>query len=207
MLVPLDENHLLPLSRAVLPTDTAALARFLLGTVLARRAPAGLLVGRIVETEAYLQDDPACHAFRGRTARNASLFLERGHAYVYRAYGTSWMFNVSAETPGVGAGVLIRAVEPLAGLAEMAEHRRGAAVRDLARGPGRLAEAFAIDRALDGADLCRDGRIWLAQAGFPRPEISQSVRIGLTKATDRVLRFFVPGSPFVSGAAWLNATG
>jgi DNA-3-methyladenine glycosylase len=111
-----------PLSRTALPRDTVLMTRFLIGTILVRRLPECLLTGRIVETEAYLPDDPACHAFAGHTFRNASLFLEPGHAYVYRAYGTSWMLNVSAESQGIGAGVLIRAAETLAGIPLMTPH-------------------------------------------------------------------------------------
>ena len=101
-----------PLARATLPVDTAALARFLIGKLLVRELPEGAASGRIVETEAYVIGDAAGHAYGGMTPRNRSLFLERGHAYVYLAYGLSWMLNVSSEAKGVGAGVLIRALEP-----------------------------------------------------------------------------------------------
>ena len=105
-----------------MPRDTVALARFLLGKILVRQMPAGAAAGRIVETEAYLEADPACHAFRGMTPRNRSLFLDVGHAYVYLCYGTSYMLNVSSEAAGTGAGVLLRALEPLSGF----EHLRRA---------------------------------------------------------------------------------
>ena len=118
--------------------------------------PEGIASGRIVETEAYIVGDAAGHAFRGMTERNRSLFLERGHAYVYLAYGISYMLNVSSEKPGIGAGVLIRAIEPLEGLPIMRLNRGVERVRDLARGPGRLAAALRIDRSLDGLDLCRE---------------------------------------------------
>src|SRR5215475_2862737 len=109
------------LTRAELPEKTVALARFLLGKIVVRKLDVGLqagkiLAGRIVETEAYVQGDAACHAFNGMTPRNQSLFLERGHAYVYLAYGTSWMLNVSSREAGEGEGVLIRALEPIAGI-------------------------------------------------------------------------------------------
>ncbi|HJS86886.1 MAG TPA: DNA-3-methyladenine glycosylase [Acetobacteraceae bacterium] len=187
-----------------LPIDSVAMARFLIGRIVARRLEGGLASGRIVETEAYLPGDAACHAVSRRTARNASLFLSPGHAYVYRAYGRSWMLNVSSEVEGVGAGVLIRALEPLEGIALMQRNRPGASLRDLARGPGRLAEALAIDRTLDGIDLCADPRLWLACDGAAQGEIAESVRIGITKDADRVLRFFRRGSRFVSGPGWLN---
>ena len=152
-----------PLARAELPVDTAALARFLIGKLLVRELPEGAAIGRIVETEAYVIGDAAGHAYGGMTPRNRSLFLERGHAYVYLAYGVSWMLNVSSETPGIGAGVLIRALEPLEGIAIMRHNRGIERLRDLTRGPGRLAQALRIDRSLDGLDLCRKGPLWLAR--------------------------------------------
>ena len=188
-----------PLARAELPCDTAALARYLIGKRLVRALPEGLAGGRIVETEAYVVGDAAGHAFRGMTPRTRSLFLERGHAYVYLAYGTAWMLNVSSEAPGVGAGVLIRALEPLEGVAIMQMNRGIEALRDLARGPGRLAAALRIDRALDGLDLCQQGPLWLARGEGEPGEIAQSVRIGITREADRPLRYYLRGSPYVSG--------
>src|SRR6516225_5854668 len=132
-----------PLPRAELPVDTVALARYLIGKLLVRELPEGMASGRIVETEAYVVGDAAGHAYRGMTPRNRSLFLERGHAYVYLAYGVSYMLNVSSETPGIGAGVLIRALEPLDGVAIMRRNRGVERLRDLARGPGRLAAALS----------------------------------------------------------------
>jgi len=194
-----------PLARAELPVDTAALAHFLVGKLVVRELPEGIASGRIVETEAYVIGDAAGHGYRGMTPRNRSLFLERGHAYVYLAYGVSWMLNVSSETIGVGAGVLIRALEPVQGIAIMGHNRGTERLRDLARGPGRLAEALSIDRALDGLDLCRKGPLWLAGDGQAPSEVGKSVRIGIAREADRVLRFYVRGSPFVSGAKSLNA--
>src|SRR6266853_1750169 len=106
-----------PLPRAALPVDTVSLARYLIGKILMRETAEGLASGRIVETEAYVVGDAAGHAYRGQTPRNRSLFLERGHAYVYFVYGMWHMMNVSSESPGVGAGVLVRALEPMDGLA------------------------------------------------------------------------------------------
>jgi DNA-3-methyladenine glycosylase len=198
-----------PLARSALPVDTAALARFLIGKLLVRELPEGVASGRIVETEAYVIGDAAGHAYRGMTPRNRALFLEPGHAYVYLAYGLSTMLNVSSETPGVGAGVLIRALEPLEGIAIMASNRGTERLPDLARGPGRLAQALRIDRSLDGLDLCRKGPLWLARDGHGASEIGkgkigESVRIGISRDADRILRFYVRGSPFVSGARSLN---
>jgi DNA-3-methyladenine glycosylase len=181
------------------------LARFLIGKILVRKLRAGVAGGRIVETEAYPIGDAASHAYRGViTARNRTLFLERGHAYVYLAYGTSFMLNVSSETPGVGAGVLIRAIEPTAGISIMERKRGTEQVRDLARGPGRLCEALGIDRRLDGLDLCREGPLWLASDDQPTGEIGHGKRIGITRAADRPLRFYLRGNRFVSGPRALN---
>ena len=192
------------LERGRLPVDTAQLAHFLIGKRLVRVLADGVAGGRIVETEAYEIGDPAGHAYRGVTARSRALFLERGHAYVYLAYGTSFMLNVSGETPGVGAGVLIRAIEPLDGIELMQRNRGVERVRDLARGPGRLAAALRIDRRLDGIDLCRLGPLWLGSDGRASDEIGRSIRIGITRAAERPLRFYVRGSRFVSGPVALN---
>jgi DNA-3-methyladenine glycosylase len=188
-----------PLARAELPIDTIALARFLIGKVVVRALPEGIAGGRIVETEAYVIGDAAGHAYRGMTARNRSLFLERGHAYVYFAYGSAYMLNVSSETPGIGAGVLIRAIEPRDGIPIMQRNRGVERVRDLARGPGRLAAALRVDRSLDGLDLCREGPLWLGRGEHEPGEIGQSIRIGISRDASRLLRFYLRGSPFVSG--------
>jgi len=188
-----------PLRRAQLPQDTIELARFLLGKILVHALPEGIVSGRIVETEAYPVGDAAMHAFRGVTPRNRSLFLQHGHAYVYICYGTSFMLNVSSEAAGVGAGVLLRAIEPIEGAEFMAGRRGMAPMGDLARGPGRLAAAFGIDKRLDGVDLCTGGALHLAVDDALPPAITTSLRIGITKDAHRPLRFSVTGSPFVSG--------
>ncbi len=191
-----------PLERARVPRDTVALAHFLLGKVLVRQMASGVATGRIVETEAYLETDPACHAFRGMTPRNRSLFLDVGHAYVYLCYGTSYLLNVSSEEAGTGAGVLLRALEPLSGF----EHARraGGRGRDLARGPGRLTAALRVDRRHDGIDLLARGTLWIGSDGTEIESIGESARIGLTKAADARLRYFVAGSDYLSGARRLN---
>lgn len=188
-----------PLARSDLPIDTAALARYLIGKVVLRTLPEGVASGRIVETEAYVVGDAAGHAYRGMTRRNRSLFLEPGHAYVYLAYGTSYMLNVSSEGPGTGAGVLIRALEPLEGIPIMRLNRGIERLRDLARGPGRLTAALQIDLRLDGLDLCRKGPLWLGRGDGEPGEIGQSIRIGISRDADRLLRFYLRDSPFVSG--------
>jgi DNA-3-methyladenine glycosylase len=187
------------LSRASLPIDTAELARYLIGKTIVRKAGRSRMSGRIVETEAYPPGDRSGHAYRGQTARNQTLFLGRGFAYVYFIYGTSYMLNVSAEEPGVGAGVLLRAIEPLEGINAMRRSRTTDKLRDLARGPGRLAAALQIDKRLDGVDLCADGPLWLGTAIRETAQIGTTTRIGITHEAERPLRFFEVGSPYVSG--------
>lgn len=192
------------LARAALPDETIALARFLLGKIVVRDTDQGRMTGRIVETEAYLPGDAAAHGFRGETKRNASLFKGKGHAYIYLAYGTSMMLNVSSDRAGVGAGVLIRALEPLTGIHLMQLNRPHAKGRQLTAGPGRLCAALDIDLALDGVPLWRPGPLWLADDGGTPLRIAESVRIGITKNADAPWRFFDPESPYISGPRRLN---
>ncbi len=194
------------LRRADLPAGTLDLARFLIGKLLIRPIDGGaVLAGRIVETEAYGTDDPASHAYRGPTKRNRAMFEAHAHVYVYLIYGTSYCLNVSTEEPGIGAAVLIRAAEPLAGIARMRALRDRPELRDdeLARGPGNLCRAFGIDPAFDGLDLDADARLILGDDGA-QPEIGASVRIGLTKAAEREHRFYARGSRAVSGRRSLS---
>jgi DNA-3-methyladenine glycosylase len=175
------------------------------------------MAGRIVETEAYPPKDPAAHHYRGPTPRTQSMFLQRGHAYIYFSYGNHFMLNVSAEVPGVGGGILIRALEPLEGIAEMERMRGTDRLYDLTRGPGRLAQALHIDRSVNGIDLCAPGPLWLGELASPRDPNAEKLdldrrvrmgisrRIGITKAAHRLLRFYERGSPFVSGASRLRA--
>src|SRR6266481_583002 len=188
-----------PLPRAELPVDTVSLARYLIGKILVREMAEGVASGRIVETEAYVVGDAAGHAFRGQTPRNRSLFLERGHAYVYFIYGCWHAVNVSGESTGVGAGVLLRALEPLEGVEWMQRHRGVERCVDLARGPGRLATAMDIDRRYDGIDLCRRGPLWLGSATRAVGRIECSARIGISREIERKLRFFERDNAFVSG--------
>jgi len=187
------------LRRAELPVDSVKLARYLIGKVVVHDTDDGRLSGRIVETEAYTVGDSAGHAFRGQTPRIASLFLGTGHAYVYFTYGSSFMLNVSSEAAGVGAGVLLRALEPIDGIDLMQRFRGGAGLLDLARGPGRLTQAMQIDFKQDGLDLCAAGPLWLAMGRRKTGAIGESVRIGLTRNVDLRLRFYERGSPYVSG--------
>lgn len=194
------------LRRAELPTDTVELARYLIGKTVVHDSPRGRLAGRIVETEAYPVGDAAGHAFLGLTAANRSLFLGRGHAYVRFLYGSCWIFNVSSETRGIGAGVLIRALEPIEGIEQMMRLRRVSRRVDIARGPGRLSAALGIDKRFDALDLCgRTSPIWLGAAVRPTGSVGVSIRIGLSRETHRKLRFYERGNPYVSGPMKLRA--
>jgi DNA-3-methyladenine glycosylase len=187
--------------RTDLPEATVALARFLLGCLLVHETPEGRAAGRIVEVEAYLPHDRACHAYRGRTRCNASLFLERGHAYVHLSYGVHFLLNVTAGREGVGTGVLLRALEPVLGLEVMRRRRPGVRDPHLARGPGCLTRALAIGAEWDGRDLCaEDSALWLARAApYPPERIARSPRVGIRQDAHRLLRFFVRNHPCVSG--------
>jgi DNA-3-methyladenine glycosylase len=187
------------LRRSELPSDTVRLARFLLGKVVVHDLPAGRLSGRIVETEAYPPGDPAGHHFRGPTPRIRSMYLAPGHAYIFFNYGAHFMLNVVSEPAGTAAAILIRALEPLEGIELMQGHRKSTGLLDLTRGPGRLAAAFQIDRRHDGLDLCARGSLWLGETSHPSGPIGKTVRIGITRAVDRLLRFYERGNPLVSG--------
>jgi DNA-3-methyladenine glycosylase len=196
---PSAEFAIRPLQRSELPSRTITLARFLIGKVIVHDLPAGRLSGRIVETEAYPPGDPAGHHFRGPTPRIRSMYLAQGHVYVFFNYGAHFMLNVVSEPPGTAAAILIRALEPLEGI-ELMRHNRGATrLLDLTRGPGRLAAAFRIDRRHDGLDLCAPGALWLGAIAAPAGPIAKTVRIGITRAAERPLRFYERGNPFVSG--------
>jgi DNA-3-methyladenine glycosylase len=193
------------LSRSALPLDTVKLARFLIGCTLVHDVGSIRLAGRIVETEAYPPGDAASHAFRGRTKRNGAMFLKRGHAYVYISYGVWPMLNVSSEAEGTGAALLLRALEPLAGIEKMPRGPNRIRDNDIARGPGRLARAMEITLGHDGANLCEPGSLFLAAPTRKAGAILTTTRIGITKDADRPLRFVERGSPFVSGPKRLNA--
>jgi DNA-3-methyladenine glycosylase len=187
------------LRRDELPPDTIQLARYLIGKVLGRDLPEGRISGRIIETEAYPPGDASGHAYGGMRPGNRSLFLAPGHAYVHFSYGVHYLLNISSEPVGVGGGVLLRALEPLEGIDLMARHRGLTRMLYLARGPGRLAQALAIDKGFDGLDLCVEGPLWLAAGVQPAGEIGESVRIGISKEAERRRRFYERGNPLVSG--------
>ena len=172
----------------------------LLGRVLVRRLGDGTrLAVRLVEVEAYEPDDPASHAFRGPTPRNAAMFGPPGHLYVYFTYGMHFCANVVTGADGQGSAVLLRAAEPLEGLEAMVRHRGLADVRRLCAGPARLTQAVSIDRTLDGADLVRGTDVRLT-AGEPvaAERIMRTTRVGIAVGTDRRWRYLERGSAFAS---------
>jgi DNA-3-methyladenine glycosylase len=185
--------------------DVVDVAQELIGKLLCRRSRAGLCVGMIVETEAYLsRDDSASHSFRGINRRNASMFGAAGRAYVYTIHARQ-CFNIVTEARGVGSAVLVRAVQPLLGIPQMQQRRRTERLRDLCRGPARLCEAFDIGRSFDGWNLMRGQRLWVAEAAT-REKLSTRAtpRIGVTSAHEAKLRFIVSENPYVSGTAAMN---
>ena len=193
------------LPRAFYDRDPRRVARALLGKLLLRRSAGRLRAGRIVEVEVYLAEkDPAAHAFRGPTPRNRVLFGPPGHAYVYLIYGNHFCLNVSCLPPGNAGCVLLRALEPVAGLREMARARGvkldGArALARLTSGPGRLCQALGVTRARDnGKDFTRSD-LEIADDGFRPRKVAVTPRIGIRKAAERPLRYIIAGNPFVSG--------
>ncbi len=185
---------------------TESVAKRLLGTYLVHRAPEGRTVGRIVETEAYLfQGDPACHAHRGMTKRNRSMFGAAGTSYIYLIYGMYYCFNVVTGPEGVGEAVLIRALEPVEGL-ELMKRRRGTEkMKNLCSGPGKLVMAMGMDAGLDGAALDSKRLCLLNRDAYEprirsarRPKITTTTRIGIKKGAELPLRYYLSGSEFVS---------
>ena len=217
------DPELAPLPRSFYDRAARRVARDLLGKVVLRRAHGHVLAGRIVEDEAYLGvNDPAAHAAAGRTARNHVLFGPPGHAYVYFIYGNHYCLNFSCEREGRAGSVLIRALEPLAGIEEMARLRGvnidrwpapagaatvGSSTPDLPRvlrlltsGPGRLCQAMAITRARDnGKDVTVPGDLIVVDDGFRPPKIASTVRVGITRAAAEPWRYIISGNPYVSG--------
>jgi len=188
--------------------DPRRVARALLGKLLIRKTPRGILAGRIVETEAYLgADDEAAHSFVGKTARNAVLFGPPGRAYVYFIYGNHYCLNVSCLPDGVAGGVLFRAVEPVTGIEEMAAARSVAVrnagdLRKISSGPGRMAEAFGVTRERDNDKSFVSGKsdLRIGDDGYRVRRAIVTPRIGIVKSAAMPLRYLVAGNRFVSGA-------
>ena len=189
-----------PLPRTFYVRPSLEVAPDLLGRLLVRRVADGEpLVARIVESEAYRQDDPASHSFRGRTPRNGVMFGPPGHLYVYFTYGMHFCMNVVTGPDGVGSAVLLRAAEPLQGLGRMAIGRGLTDPRRLCSGPARLTQALGITRSEDGIDVTRPDDLFIAPGTPVEPSaIEAGPRVGIRVATEQPWRFFVRESPFVS---------
>lgn len=198
------------LPRSFYARSPAEVAPDLLGRVLVRVLPGGeRLAARIVETEAYAPDDPASHAFRGMTARNAVMFGPPGHLYVYFTYGMHFCMNAVTGERGVGAAVLLRAGAPIDGLARMVANRGTGDPRRLCSGPARLAQAFGVTRGQDGVDLATaDEGIWIATGGpAGSRDIVTGPRVGIRTGLDLAWRFRIRDDPFVSPGRARSASG
>ena len=189
-----------PLSEAFFLSQTLDIAPQLIGMRLTRRNPEGETSGMIVEVEAYHEKgDPASHSHLGKRPRHASMYLAGGHCYVYLIYGVHHCVNIVTEVTGIGAAILIRAIEPLTGHALMQQRRRIAHPKALTNGPGKLCQALGITAKLDGANLLTSQELYLQPyQEFPRHEIVQTTRIGISKATKLPWRFYLRGNLWVS---------
>jgi DNA-3-methyladenine glycosylase len=193
------------LSRGFYLRDPGAVARGILGKYLARYLRGTVLIGRIVEAEAYYgSDDPASHAFRGMTQRNRLMFGMGGRAYIYLAYGNHFLLNIVRQKEGIAGAVLVRAVEPVEGIEEMARLRRVAEVGRLTNGPGRLTQALAIDARVKGCDLTDSELVIRHKMGQRQPEVAVSPRIGISRGKESYERYYIPGNRFVSIARRLS---
>lgn len=177
--------------------DPKQAARYLLGCVIKRSIGGKIIEVRIVETESYHQDDPASHTFSGKSVRNSAMFGPPAHAYIYFTYGMHWCFNVTAGPDGYGAGVLIRAAEPLSAVAQMKKNRGVEKTIELCNGPAKLAQALRIDKSLYGHDLTQPP-LQIFEPQTRDFEIIETTRIGISKALDEVARFYIKDSPFIS---------
>lgn len=178
--------------------ESVDVARDLLGKILVRKARGGFLKGRIVEVEAYTgETDPGSHAFRGQTPRNRVMFGPAGHLYVYISYGIHFCLNVVTDRPGTAGAVLVRALEPMAGLDIMERNRGGRPPIELCNGPGKLCQAFGITTKQNGADLQTSGTT-IDDDGFLPETVAVSTRVGVTTGAELPLRFYLPGNRFVS---------
>ncbi len=185
-----------------LSLPTTEVATGLLGMFLVHETADGVTAGRIVETEAYLWGDPACHAYRRKTARNATMFGPPGFAYVYQIYGLHYCVNVVTGPEGVGEAVLIRALEPVEGIPLMQARRGTTKLGDLCKGPGRLVQAMGINKAMNGMSITEPPFQVVPATAYPAANTSfrmvTTTRIGITQGADLPYRFYVEGSPFVS---------
>ena len=189
-----------PLPRSFYERGTVTVAKALLSMHLVRVDGSTVLIGRIVEVEAYGgRNDPASHAYRGKTPRNTPMFGEPGHAYIYFTYGNHYCLNVTTQPPGIAGAVLIRALEPLKGLNTMKRLRPGVSELQLTNGPGKLTKALAIDRSLNEVDLTRRGVLYIGKTRTESPfAVERSPRIGITLGIERLWRFYIESNEYVS---------
>jgi DNA-3-methyladenine glycosylase len=179
--------------------DTVRVARNLLGKRLVRMRGKTRMAGRIVEVEAYRgSDDPASHAYRGKTPRNAPMFGESGHAYIYFTYGNHYCLNITTQQPGTAGAILIRALQPLEGIRTMKRLRPRVPESELTNGPGKLTKAFGIDKSLNEVDMTKVGPLFVEDEDDDDFKIARSGRIGIKEGADRMWRFYIAGNAFVS---------
>ncbi len=183
------------LKRDFYERPTLKVAHDLLGKILYYKSSQGILSGKIVETEAYLQNDAACHASRGMTPRNKAMFGPPGHAYVYFTYGMHYCFNVVTQKEGVGEAVLIRAVEPIKGIEIMKKNRGVEDIKNLTNGPAKLCQAFGIDKRMNETDMTKGNFVILDSD--EKPKVHRSQRIGIKNNVEKLWRFYTD-SEFVS---------
>lgn len=176
---------------------TIEVAKALLGSYLIHESPQGTTIGKIVETEAYLADDPASHSFVGKTPRNQQMFGSAGKAYIYLNYGVHNCFNVVTNKEGIGEAVLVRALEPIKGLKLMQKRRGTCKITELCSGPGKLTRAMGINETHNGINLS-EGNLRLVLSGNNNHKITKTTRVGITKGLNLKLRFYIKSNPFVS---------
>lgn len=188
-------------SRTFFHQSAAIVAKELLGSYLHRVLNGEELIGKIVETEAYCVGDEACHAFRGKTKRNAVMFGLGGFSYIYFTYGMHYCFNITANEEGIAEAVLIRGIEPMAGMETMRTLRRQAkSERELTNGPGKLCQALSLTREENGIDLIESDELFLTRPlqAISTNQIGISTRIGINVAQHHLWRFFLEGNDYVS---------
>jgi len=186
------------LAKSFFNKSTLEVAKALLGCYLVRETKGGVSIGKIIETEAYLQDDPASHSFGGKTKRNEAMFGPPGNAYIYFTYGMYHCFNVSTEKEGIGEAVLIRALEPSRGIELMKKRRKTDSIKEICNGPAKLVIAMGIGKKHNGTSII-DGKLTICKGEvITKDKIMQTTRIGISKGAALPYRFYIKDNPFVS---------